>query len=447
MAEVGGERVELARLRVWSLNVLHKGNVAFIEVQDCVTGTMLTLYCKAPAVDLSPFLSGVRPALGPGAILSARGMLEAPRPRHAKQQPAARPPVDSAEDDVGEEGGGSSPGMRSVHSLTSSADVATPAWYADAKHVGRWRHDALVKPARERDAQHTCSVAVQHLELLFPTGSAVPRDLLPPVPCIAFDMSYFGCMNDLEVKALARQLQLCYTAVRRQVRPFNLLMCGLPPSAPVRAAPAEPASAHNAALTGAPLLSSELAKMAWAQWAVLTPTEQAPWEVFPPGDLVYLSSEAADELQDVQSGKTYIIGGLVDHKEKPSVSLARAQAHGIPTAKLPLARYVKMRKPALSTSAVVQILMLYHELGDWGQAICGCPAMHVAPLRKYVHWIVDPESGGSTGGRLNHPTNDRNRSAEAAERGSETERARDDSGNDNTVTAVLPALRELSASS
>ena len=41
----------------------------------------------------------------------------------------------------------------------------------------------------------------------------------------------------------------------------------------------------------------------------------------------------------------------------------------------------------VTTLAVVQMMLLFREHGDWGVAISKCPAMHCAPMRKYVRWL------------------------------------------------------------
>ncbi|KAG8461407.1 hypothetical protein KFE25_010594 [Diacronema lutheri] len=403
---------------------MRQGAFVFIEAQDCRTGAMLTLFCTSPPLaDLAAELSGARPHLGPSAIVSARGVVEPPRRRHVIARRAAPPPAaDGASDEV-------------RRAVPGSADAAprSAGGLADALHEARWRHDALSRCASQADEQPRPTIACRTLEVLYPARAHVPRDLLPPVPCIAFDLAYFDAMNELEVKALGRQLLLCYTAVRHQARPFNIALCGMPADEPaVTDAPAatdEPAATDAPAAMGAPaeqrtaqggcgrrgararaeragtssfseacaarglvaagraLLQAELASFGLAQWATLPSTERLPWEVWSPSECVYLTSEAEEELDDVKGALVYVVGGLVDHKEKPAFSLARAQAHGVRTAKLPLGRFVKMRKPALSTSAVVQMLMLQHELRDWALAVRLCPAMHVAPLRKYVHWL------------------------------------------------------------
>mmetsp|Transcript_22414 Transcript_22414/g.27394 ORF Transcript_22414/g.27394 Transcript_22414/m.27394 type:complete len:485 (-) Transcript_22414:41-1495(-) len=139
----------------------------------------------------------------------------------------------------------------------------------------------------------------------------------------------------------------------------------------------------------------------------------------------------------------YIVGGLVDHTYKPHASLDRAtqQHKPLPTARLPLEQYctVMHRDPSrrvaaakkrrtnsnpktavntdrdaelssgvdLTTLAVVQMLVLHHDYSTpsaatntnngtnvtnihvndcWGRAISTTPAMHCAPLKKYVRW-------------------------------------------------------------
>lgn len=112
------------------------------------------------------------------------------------------------------------------------------------------------------------------------------------------------------------------------------------------------------------------------------------------GRVIYLAADSPNELDTIEPGCTYVIGGVVDHTSKPGLSLDRAAEHGLETARLPLDRVIDFHCRAgesadITTLAVVQLLLLRREFdapgfgeGGWGSAISGCPALRCAPLRK-----------------------------------------------------------------
>ena len=59
--------------------------------------------------------------------------------------------------------------------------------------------------------------------------------------------------------------------------------------------------------------------------------------------VVYLAANSPNILDKIESGCTYVIGGLVDHKAKPGVSYDRATAHNVETARLPLDDAIDLR--------------------------------------------------------------------------------------------------------
>jgi hypothetical protein len=184
-------------------------------------------------------------------------------------------------------------------------------------------------------------------------------------------------------------------------------------------------------------LVKALSKQGWDRWVELCVVDHAePWTILqskaddrklvgpchsgPPdasssssgrslSSVIYLTADSPDTLQSVEPGCTYVVGGLVDHKDKPGMSYERARKFGLRTARLPIERYARMRgrqpgvvvggglgkdaaaSPAsgvdVTTLCVVQMLLLFREHGNWGDAISRCPAMHCAPLRKYVRWL------------------------------------------------------------
>mmetsp|Transcript_42790 Transcript_42790/g.96603 ORF Transcript_42790/g.96603 Transcript_42790/m.96603 type:complete len:267 (-) Transcript_42790:14-814(-) len=206
---------------------------------------------------------------------------------------------------------------------------------------------------------------------------------------LLFDLNYHEKMNSGEAGSLCRQLQMCYASNKRAARPFQLIMAG------------EGVPSDEVTQVGlqTPKLIQILERSSWHRWAgVRKMSSTAPWSEFPPEKVVYLTADSPDDLEAIDDhGGVYIIGGLVDHDDKPGMSYERASSYGLRTARLPLDRYVKVHarhaggSPDLTTLAVVQILLLFHETGDWGLAISRCPAMRSAPLRKYVRWLAPYE--------------------------------------------------------
>jgi tRNA (guanine9-N1)-methyltransferase len=96
------------------------------------------------------------------------------------------------------------------------------------------------------------------------------------------------------------------------------------------------------------------------------------------GEIVYLSSDSSETLTELKPYSTYIIGGLVDKNRHKGVCHKRATELGIRTAKLPIGDYLRMAsRHVLATNHVVEIMLKWLELGDWGQAF-----MQVIPQRK-----------------------------------------------------------------
>jgi tRNA (guanine9-N1)-methyltransferase len=96
------------------------------------------------------------------------------------------------------------------------------------------------------------------------------------------------------------------------------------------------------------------------------------------GEIVYLSSDSPNILTELKPYSTYIIGGLVDKNRHKGVCYRSAVAKGIKTAKLPIGEYIQMaQRQVLATNHVVEIMIRWLELGDWGKAF-----IEVIPQRK-----------------------------------------------------------------
>lgn len=96
------------------------------------------------------------------------------------------------------------------------------------------------------------------------------------------------------------------------------------------------------------------------------------------GEIVYLSSDSSETLTELKPYSTYIIGGLVDKNRHKGICHKRATELGIKTAKLPIGSYIQMAsRPVLATNHVVEIMVRWLKLRDWGEAF-----MQTLPARK-----------------------------------------------------------------
>lgn len=96
------------------------------------------------------------------------------------------------------------------------------------------------------------------------------------------------------------------------------------------------------------------------------------------GEVIYLSSDSDYTLTELKPYSTYIIGGLVDKNREKGICHRRAVEKGVKTARLPIGDYLDMAsRKVLATNHVVEIMVAWLELGDWGEAF-----MKVIPKRK-----------------------------------------------------------------
>ncbi|XP_026689830.2 tRNA methyltransferase 10 homolog A-like [Ciona intestinalis] len=101
-------------------------------------------------------------------------------------------------------------------------------------------------------------------------------------------------------------------------------------------------------------------------------------ERFKKEDLVYLTAESDNVLSNIEHGKVYVIGGLVDHNHEKGLCHKLCTEKGIPTARLPLDENIDIKtRKVLTVNHVFEILLAYLELQDWKTAI-----LKVIPSKK-----------------------------------------------------------------
>jgi tRNA (guanine9-N1)-methyltransferase len=94
--------------------------------------------------------------------------------------------------------------------------------------------------------------------------------------------------------------------------------------------------------------------------------------------VIYLSSESDNTINELRPYGIYVIGGLVDRNRHKGICYKRAMDREVMTAKLPIGEFLQMNsRYVLATNHVNEIMLKWLEVGDWGDAF-----MKVIPKRK-----------------------------------------------------------------
>ena len=154
-------------------------------------------------------------------------------------------------------------------------------------------------------------------------------------------------------------------------------------------------------------------------------------EIFAKEDLVYLSPDSPNIIEEIDPTKTYVIGGLVDGSPKREVSLNRAAGIGCLTGRLPIKENMTRITPhgyntILTLNQVYEILMRFHETKSWDVAL-----KNSVPQRK--GFVLNTEIGAGSEGSGS------GKSSESAENGNSNGREMEtgESGRDSVVDFSL----------
>ncbi|XP_078068151.1 tRNA methyltransferase 10 homolog A [Mustelus asterias] len=183
------------------------------------------------------------------------------------------------------------------------------------------------------------------------------RDVTPSNLRVALDCSFDSLMVLKDVKKLHKQIQRCYAENRKAAHPVKMYL-----------------TSHSGQLK----TNMDENDKGWVNWKGITVTSEHFSEAMKKEDLVYLTSDSPNVLNDLDATKAYIIGGLVDHNHHKGLTYNKALELGITHAQLPLGNYVKMdSRKVLTVNHVFEIILAYLEKQDWQEAF-----FTVLPQRK-----------------------------------------------------------------
>ncbi|CDR94867.1 predicted protein, putative [Babesia bigemina] len=93
------------------------------------------------------------------------------------------------------------------------------------------------------------------------------------------------------------------------------------------------------------------------------------WELFDTQNVVVLTPDAEECIEEVEHDKVYIIGGLVDVNVKKKTTLTQAKERGVTAMALPIKKYFpNCKKRVLNVCAVFEILIMRANNSTWEEA-------------------------------------------------------------------------------
>ncbi|XP_037538095.1 RNA (guanine-9-)-methyltransferase domain-containing protein 2 [Nematolebias whitei] len=183
------------------------------------------------------------------------------------------------------------------------------------------------------------------------------RDVTPSSLRLVVDCGFDSLMLVKDVRKLHKQIQRCYAENRRASHPVQFYLTSM----------------------GGQLKQSMDEKdKGWVNWKDITIKTEHYSEVLAKDELVYLTSDSPNVLDELDQQKAYVIGGLVDHNHHKGITYERAKELGIEHAQLPLSSFVKMNsRKVLAVNHVFEIILAYLEKGSWQEAF-----FTILPQRK-----------------------------------------------------------------
>ncbi|CAG8573998.1 22326_t:CDS:2, partial [Racocetra persica] len=166
---------------------------------------------------------------------------------------------------------------------------------------------------------------------------------------VVIDLSFDSLMTDMEITSVSSQLTRCYAANRSTSRPVNLFFTSY----------------------GQRIQNRFDTKIqSHTNWKDVVFDTKSYLERFDKNDLVYLTADATDVVDELNENKVYVIGGIVDKNRHKNLCYDKAKEENIATAQLPIENCIKL--------TTRKVLAINHECKDWQKAF-----LEVIPQRKF----------------------------------------------------------------
>ncbi|GAA5798770.1 hypothetical protein HPULCUR_004176 [Helicostylum pulchrum] len=176
---------------------------------------------------------------------------------------------------------------------------------------------------------------------------------------VVLDCAFSDLMNEKEISSMRQQICRCYSAnVRAEKESMPITITSFDDTLKK--------------------IMDEKAP-SWTNWRNFEATSEPLETKFPnKEDLVYLSADSDNVAHDLEDGKTYIIGGIVDKNRHKNLCNDKAKELGIKTAQLPIGDYIRLAsRKVLTVNQGKSIMIKWLDCRDWEKAF-----LEVIPERK-----------------------------------------------------------------
>eukprot|EP00752_Nemacystus_decipiens_P017701 g15870.t1 len=189
---------------------------------------------------------------------------------------------------------------------------------------------------------------------------------------VCIDMAFDDLMLEKARASVGQQVMYAYSANRKATQPCRITLSGL----------GEVMRAQISKLTG------------FDTWLGVETDSRCYTEIFNKEELVYLTADSPDTVTQLDKGKVYILGGLVDRNAHKGLCHKKATDQGIATAKLPLKRgdLKGAHTKVLATNHVFDILVQAMGSGGNLEKI----QEKTLPPRKRAGWTGGDDRGPSS---------------------------------------------------
>lgn len=174
---------------------------------------------------------------------------------------------------------------------------------------------------------------------------------------IVIDLEFYNLMAPNEIHSLVQQIMYCYAVNGRCCKPGHLWLTGCEEE-----------------------METPLKRLPGFDKWIIEKETLSYIEAFKDrkDDLVYLTADSENVLEELDVSKIYIVGGLVDRNRWKGITMKKAEDQGIQTAKLPIGNYLKMSSSqVLTVNQVIEIMLKFLETKDWKSSF-----FEVIPQRK-----------------------------------------------------------------
>lgn len=176
-------------------------------------------------------------------------------------------------------------------------------------------------------------------------------------PKVVLDLEFSDLMSSGEIHSLVHQIMYCYAVNGKCPSPAHLWLTGCNGE-----------------------IQAQLEKLPGFEKWMIEKESRSYIEAFHDHkeNLVYLTADAENVIDELEPQKIYVVGGLVDRNRWKGITMKKATDQGIQSAKLPIGSYLKMSSSqVLTVNQVVEILLKFMETKDWRSAF-----FEVIPQRK-----------------------------------------------------------------